>query len=251
MLSDPWFYAAAIPAVIVVGFAKGGFGGGVSVLGVPMMALAIPPIEAAAIMLPILIVMDIVALIAWWRVYDRRSVELLLPACILGLAVGWAVAAIVTDAAVRLIVGAVALGFTLDYFLRGRWATEPRPHNAPKAWFWGAVSGFTSFVSHAGGPPMQMYILPLRLEPRLMAGTTVILFAVLNFGKLAPYAMLGQFSTAHLAASAVLLPFAPVATWLGARLVRYISPDTFYRVSYAALFLISLKLLWDGMASFV
>lgn len=251
MLSDPWFYAAAIPAVIVVGFAKGGFGGGVSVLGVPMMALAIPPIEAAAIMLPILIVMDIVALIIWWRVSDRRSVEMLLPASMLGLGVGWAVAAIVTDAAVRLIVGAVALAFTLDYFLRGRWTREPRPHNAPKAWFWGTVSGFTSFVSHAGGPPMQMYILPLRLEPRLMAGTTVLLFAIINFVKLAPYAMLGQFSSAHLAASAVLLPFAPVATWLGARLVRYISPGGFYRVSYGALFLLSLKLLWDGMASFI
>jgi uncharacterized membrane protein YfcA len=249
MLSDPWFYAAAIPAVILVGLAKGGFGGGVSVLGVPMMALAIPPIEAAAIMLPILIVMDVVALIAWWRVYDRRSLALLLPASMLGLAVGWAVAAIVTDAAVRLIVGGVALIFTLDYWWRGRWSKDPKPHNAPKAWFWGAVSGFTSFVSHAGGPPMQMYILPLRLDPRLMAGTTVLLFAIINFVKLGPYAMLGQFSADNLAASAVLLPFAPVATWFGARLVRYVSFETFYRVSYLALFVIALKLLWDGMGS--
>src|SRR3712207_6272173 len=97
MLHDPWFYAAAIPAVILVGLAKGGFGGGVSVLGVPLMALAVPPIEAAAIMLPILLVMDVVALIAWWRVYDRRSLALLLPSSLLGVGIGWAVAAIVTD----------------------------------------------------------------------------------------------------------------------------------------------------------
>lgn len=249
MLSDPWFYAAAVPAVVLVGLAKGGFGGGVSVLGVPLMALAIQPIEAAAIMLPILIAMDAVALIAWWGTYDRRSVLALLPACIVGIAIGWAVAAIVTDAAVRLIVGVVAVVFTFNYWLRRNAEREPARHNGPKAWFWGAVSGFTSFVSHAGGPPMQMYLLPLRLEPKVLAGTTVLLFAAINVVKLVPYAMLGQFSTAHLAASAVLLPLAPVSTWLGSRLVRLVTPQTFYRVTYTALFIIGLKLLWDGAAS--
>lgn len=248
MITDVWFYAAAIPAVIIVGLGKGGFGGGVSVVGVPLMALAISPIEAAAIMLPILIVMDAVALLAWWRVFDRRSVALLLPASLVGIGIAWAFAAMVTDAEVRLIVGLVAIVFTLDYLLRGRLKRPPRPHNAPKAWFWGAVSGFTSFVSHAGGPPMQMYLLPLRLDPKLMAGTTVLLFAAVNLAKLGPYAMLGQFSTANLATSAVLLPLAPLATWFGAKLVRVVSFETFYRVSYAALFVIGVKLLWDGAA---
>ena len=113
----------------------------------------------------------------------------------LGIAIGWAFAALVTDAEVRLIVGIVALVFTLDYFFRRKGRSAPRPHNPPKAWFWGAVSGFTSFVSHSGGPPMQMYLLPLRLDPKLLAGTTVLLFAIVNFVKLVPYAMLGQFST--------------------------------------------------------
>ena len=219
MLTDVWFYAAAIPAVIIVGLAKGGFGGGVAVVGVPLMALAISPIEAAAILLPILIVMDIVAIAAWWRVYDRRSLVMLLPASILGIGIGWAVASSVTDAEVRLIVGIVSVVFTLNYWLRGRLVLEAKAHNGPKAWFWGMISGFTSFVSHAGGPPMQMYMLPLRLDPKLLAGTMVLLFAVVNFVKLIPYAALGQFSTANLAASAILLPLAPVSTWLGAWLV--------------------------------
>ena len=249
MLSDPLFYAAAVPAVILVGLSKGGFGSGLGVAGVPIMALAMPSIEAAAIMLPILIVMDVVALIAWWGVYDRRALRMLLPASLAGVAIGWAVAALVTDAAVRLIVGLVAVVFTLNYWLRGSDKGEPASHNAPKAWFWGGVSGFTSFVSHAGGPPMQMYLLPLRLDPRLLAGTTVLLFAVINVVKLVPYGMLGQFSTAHLAASAVLLPLAPVSTWLGARLVRLVSPELFYSVTYTTLFAVGAKLLWDGAAS--
>jgi uncharacterized membrane protein YfcA len=249
MLTDPWFYAAAVPAVVIVGLAKGGFGGGISILGVPLMALVISPLDAAAIMLPIMIVMDVVALFAWRGVWDRPSVAILLPSVIVGIGLGWAVAAYVTDEAVRFIVGAVALAFTLDYLFRGRMKAAPKPHDPAKGWFWGTVSGFTSFVSHAGGPPMQMYLLPLRLDPRLMAGTTVLIFAVANFVKLLPYAMLGQFSTSHLAASAVLLPLGPVATWFGTRLVRIISVTTFYRVSYATLFVIALKLLWDGAAS--
>jgi len=247
LLSDPWLYAAAIPAVIIVGLSKGGIGGGISILGVPIMALVMPPIEAAAILLPILIAMDIVALLAWRGVWDRRSVNILVPATMLGIAIAWAVAAYVTDAAVRLIIGAIALLFTLNYVRGG--STEPRPHNVAKGWFWGAVGGFTSFVSHAGGPPIQMYLLPLRLDPQLVAGTTVLIFAIANFVKLVPYALLGQFSTAHLAASAVLLPLAPAATWLGAKLVRVVSFEFFYRVSYAALFVIALKLVWDGLAS--
>lgn len=248
MLSDPWFYAVAVPAVIIVGLSKGGFGGGVSILGVPLMALVIAPVEAAAIMLPILIAMDIVALFAWRGVWDRPSVRILLPSTLLGLGIAWAVAAYVTDEAVRLMVGLIALVFTLDHVLRGRREDEPVQANPVKGWFWGAVGGFTSFVSHAGGPPIQMYLLPLKLDPKLMAGTTVLIFAIANFIKLVPYAMLGQFSTAHLAASAVLLPLAPISTWLGAKLVRVVDFKTFYRISYAALFIIAVKLLWDGAA---
>ena len=251
MLSDPWFYAAAIPAVALVGFSKGGFGGGLALVGVPMMALVIPPFEAAAIMLPIMVVMDIIAMQAWWGIYDRRTLFMMMPASIAGIVLGWFVAASVTDGEVRLIVGIVAVAFTLNYWLRGRLQKTAAPQNTAKAWFWGIISGFTSFVSHAGGPPAQMYLLPLRLDPKVLVGTMVLMFAAINFIKLVPYAMLGEFSSTNLMASAVLLPVAPVATYLGARLVKVISPPTFYRFTYVTLFLIGLKLLWDGVASVI
>lgn len=246
MISDPLFYAAAIPAVVLIGLSKGGFGGAIAMLGVPLMTLVIPPVQAAAIMLPILIAMDIVGLIAWRGIYDRRALAILVPAGIAGIAIGWATATFVTDAHVRLIVGLVAFAFALDYYRGGTKSRTAAGHNPVKGSLWGTVAGFTSFVSHAGGPPFQMYMLPLRLAPPLLAGTAIIFFAVTNVLKLPPYFLLGQFSAENLATSAVLLPLALVATTAGVFLVRWVRPEAFYRISYAALFLVSLKLIWDG-----
>lgn len=246
MITDPLFYLVAVPGVLLTGMSKGGFGGALGMLAVPLMALVIPPVQAAAIMLPILIAMDVVGLIAWRGIFDGRAIRIILPAAMVGIAVGWATAAWVTEAHVRLIVGVVAIVFTVDYALGGAKRLSPKPHNRLKGSVWGAVAGFTSFVSHAGGPPYQMYMLPLRLDPKVFAGTAIICFSVINAAKVVPYFLLGQFSTANLATSAVLLPLAPLATLLGVFLVRRFRTDAFYRVIYAALFLIGLKLTWDG-----
>lgn len=248
MITDPWFYVAAIPGVLLAGLAKGGFGGSLGMLAVPLMALVISPVQAAAIMLPILISMDMVGLVAWRGTFDARSIAIILPAALLGIAVGWATAAWVTEVEVRLIVGFVVLAFCVDYVLGGAARLEPKPHNRVKGSFWGTVTGFTSFVSHAGGPPFQMYMLPLRLDPRLFAGTAIIIFAVINAVKVVPYFFLGQFSPTNLWTSAVLLPLAPLATLIGVWMVKRIRPDTFYRYVYAILFVVGVKLVWDGVA---
>lgn len=248
MITDPLFFAAAIPAVVVVGLSKGGFGGGVALLGVPLMALVVPPLQAAGIMLPILMVMDAVALTAYRGAFDRRSLWVLLPAGVLGIALGWLTAGWVSEAAVRLIVGMVALAFCLDHWLHGAaGARKPAPHNRIKGTFWGALAGFTSFVSHAGGPPFQMYMLPLRLAPWTFAGTAVTFFAAVNAVKVVPYLLLGQLSGGNLATSAVLMPLAAVAAATGAWLVRVLPAALFYRITYAAVFVVSLKLIWDGV----
>jgi len=249
MIQDWLFYLAAVPAVLLVGLSKGGFGGGLSLISLPAMALVISPIQAAAIMLPILILMDVIGLVAWRGVYDRRSLLILTPAAVIGVAIGWATAAYVTSAHVRLIVGAVALMFWLDYMVGGGRGREPREHNPPKGWFWGAMSGFTSFVSHAGGPPFQMYVLPLRLDPKMVAGTSIIFFSVVNAMKVVPYLALGQFSLVNLMTSAVLLPLAPLGTLAGVRLVKIVPQALFYRVTYSIVFVVALKLIWDGINS--
>ncbi|KAB0678750.1 sulfite exporter TauE/SafE family protein [Aureimonas leprariae] len=250
MITDPLFYAAAIPAVILVGLSKGGFGGSISMVGVPIMALAISPVTAAGVMLPILIVMDVVALLAWRGIYDRQVLRLILPASMLGIALGYATSAATSEEAVRLLLGGLCLVFAVQWFFSGRHKIEPEAASRPKGFFWGAVAGFTSFVSHAGGPPFQVYVMPLKLEPALFAGTTVIFFAATNFVKLIPYFLLGQFSSENLATSAVLLPLAPLATLVGVQLVKRVPRERFYLVTYSLLIPVGLKLVFDGIWHF-
>lgn len=249
LLSDPWFYAVAVPAVILVGLSKGGFAGGVGFVGVPLMALAMSPVQAAAILLPILCVMDVAALWSWRGVYDRRTLVDTLPGAVLGVGLGWLMAAMVTVEMVRLVVGLVAIVFV------GRWVWQQFRHGADHSaepnrivgGFWGLVAGFTSFVAHVGGPPFQIYTLPLRLDPKVLSGTTAIFFAITNAIKLIPYFALGQFDTANLSASAVLMPLAPLSTLAGAWLVRRMRPESFYFLTYATVALIGIKLVYDSI----
>lgn len=251
LLVDPWFYAAAIPAVVLVGLSKGGFGGAMGFVGVPLMALVMSPIQGAAILLPIMVLMDIVSLWTWRGVYDRATLAAMLPGSIAGIGAGWLTAAVVTPDMIRFIVGVVAIIFV------GRWLyqlvrhgaehkTEP---NAVAAAFWGTAAGFTSFVAHVGGPPFQVYALPLKLDPKVFTGTSVIFFAISNAIKLIPYFALGQFDATNLTAAFVLMPLAPLATLAGAWLVRRMSPEVFYPLTYGTVAIISVKLLYDSAAS--
>jgi uncharacterized membrane protein YfcA len=247
MITDPWFYAVAIPAICLTGLAKGGFLGGVGGLSVPLMSLAISPVQAAAIMLPILIVMDWVGLWAYRRDWSAANVIILLPAATVGIGLGWATAAFVTEAHVRLLVGIIGLVFTLNHWLRLRpKRTAPGPDTA-KGSFWGVLVGFTSFVSHSGGPPYAVYMLPQRLPNAIYAGTSVMLFTAVNLLKVPPYLMLGQFSLGNLMTIAVLVPLAPLAMLAGIWLTRRVAQEPFYRIAYSCLFLISLKLIADGL----
>lgn len=252
MMTDPYFYAAAIPAVIMVGLSKGGFGGAMALMGVPLMALATSPVQAAAILLPILVIMDIFSLWTWRGDKDNRTLVIMVPGALIGIAIGWATAAWVTVPMIRLIVGAVSLWFVWRYVAQritsSRNGTEelPLPHNRAKGMFWGTLAGFTSFVSHAGGPPYQIYALPLRQDPKIYTGTSVRFFAIINAIKLAPYFALGQFDTTNLSTSLVLAPLAPVATLAGAYIVRRLKAEIFYPFMYFMVLLAALKLIWDG-----
>lgn len=245
MITDPVFYAVAVPAVILFGLSKGGFVGSLGLLSVPLMSLVVSPVQAAGILLPILIAMDAFAVWAYRRSWDAANLRILLPAAIVGIGIGWLTAELVSEAHVRLIVGLVAFAFALDHWL-GRRPQSPGRPGLVKGGFWGSIAGFTSFVSHTGAPPLQMALLPQRLPPPLYAGTAALFFAAVNLIKVIPYAALGQFGPGNLATSLVLAPLAPLSIYAGVKLVRTIAPDTFYRLAYLLIFLVSLKLIWDG-----
>jgi len=248
MITDPAFYLIAIPAVLLVGLSKSGFGGGIALIGVPLMALAVSPITAAAILLPILVAMDVIGLIAYRRRFDRSAISILLPAAFVGISIGWLAASVVSEAMVRLLVGVIALVFTLNHWFGGLSAGTARRPNRITGSIWGATAGFTSFVSHAGSAPVQMYLLPQRLDPVLYAGTSVVFFASVNALKIIPYFALGLFSAENLLTAAALVPFAAIAMVAGIWLVRNVPAGLFYRLAYVLVFVVALKLIWDGAA---
>lgn len=250
IITDPWFYLVAVPAVLLFGISKGGFGGGLGVVAVPMMALAVSPVQAAAILLPILVIMDLFSLWAFRGKWVNPELRILLPAALLGIGVGTLLFEYMSPAIVRLMLGIIAIAFTLHYAAH-RWFGngESQKHYSPAIGVVaGLVAGFTSFIAHAGGPPLNMYLLRRGLDRTLFVGTAVMFFTVVNYAKLVPYAWLGQFDTENLGTSALLAPLAPIGIGMGVWLHRRVSDRLFFLVVYALLFIVGIKLVADGIA---
>jgi len=250
MLTDPLFYAVAIPAVILLGLAKGGFAG-IGVVAVPLMALVISPVLAASITLPILLVQDVVSVWSFRKTWDKGLLVLMLPAAAAGIFLGWLLAARVSVAAVELSIGVIAIAFSLQRLwveraMKTAAAVEAGPARPWLGALCGAAAGFTSQVAHAGGPPFQIYVLPRRLPRDVFIGTSAIFFATVNWMKVPAYVALGQFTRPVLATAAVLLPLALASTWAGVWLVRRTPAEGFYRLIYLLLIAVGGKLAWDG-----
>jgi uncharacterized membrane protein YfcA len=247
MSGEMEFYLVAVPAVIVLGLSKGGFTG-LSSLAMPMMSLVISPVRAAAIVLPVLIVQDWVSVWAFRRDFSPRNLLILIPSSLIGVAAGWLLAARVSEDAVRLAVGVISIAFVFYMLIRDRLGLAPvATPGVPGGLLWGSLAGFTSFISHAGAPPFQVYVMPQNLKPRVFAGTSTMFFAAVNVLKLPPYLLLGQFSRDNLAVSAVLIPLAIVSTFAGVWLVRRVAADRFYAIILVITFLIGVKLTYDAV----
>ena len=239
---------AAVVAVALVGLSKGGLGGAFALMGVPILSLVMSPVQAAALLLPVLLIMDAVGLWTWRGWQDRATLWHMLPGAALGIALGGLTAAYTPEALVRLEVGLVALGFVLRMARAQAVGAAARGQDRARGTLWGAAAGFTSFVAHAGGPPFQVYVLPLGFDPRVFTGTSVVFFAVVNAAKVIPYAMLGQFDRTVLASALVMLPLAVIATLAGAAIVKRMRAAVFYPFMYAMIALVGLRLVWDGAA---
>lgn len=247
MITDWHFYAVAIPAVLMMGISKSGFGAGFGSLAVPLMALAVSVPRAAAILMPVLLFMDVLSLVAFRKNFDMALLKLIIPFGLVGTLIG---ALLFRALDAKVVAGLV--GVLILLFLAQRLLFPPKPGASPPPQWLGAVlgtvSGFTSFVTHAGGPPLAVYVIPLRLSPLRYASTMAFYFFVINLSKWIPYAWLGLIDMRNMTTALVLLPLVPLGVWIGVRMAKTISEKLFYHLLYAGMLLTGCKLLWDGLA---
>lgn len=245
MITDIVFYLLAFPAVIFLGLSKGGFAGA-GIVATPLLALYIPPLQAAAILLPIMMCQDAISIWTYRKDWSAWNVKVLTAGAVIGVGIAWLVAAHVSDDFVRILVGLIGVSFVLNAWLRPPTTAQVKP-TAARGVFWGAVTGFTSTMSQAGGPPFQVFVLPQRMAKMTLVGTNTMFFAAMNALKVVPYFALGQFSSEGLGTSALLLPLAIATNFFGIWLVRVTPTELFYRIAYWLVLAISLALLWQGV----
>ena len=244
---DYTFWAVAILAVFIVGLSKSGLVGSMGMVAVPMLALVMPARDATGMMLPVLLAMDAIAIWIYRKEANWHVLRIMLPGALVGTILGWLLWSVVTDAQVLLAVGIITVLFMLDALLPIRKRLPDTPPSRGWGAFWGAGAGLTSFISHTGGPPYQIYTLPLGMTPTVYSATTAFFFAIVNTLKLAPFWFLGTLSVSNLELSAALIPFGLVGVGIGVYLVRRISTKAFYTIAYVLILLLGIKILYDGI----
>jgi uncharacterized membrane protein YfcA len=247
LIADPLFYALAVPAVLLTGISKGGFGGALAGVGVPIMALAISPPQAAAILQPLLCLMDVVGVRAYFGKWDTLNLRIMLPGALLGIVAGALTFGALSDDAIRILIGGIAVAFTIVNWL-GVAAKQAASGPSPaKGTLWSALSGLTSFIAHAGGPPAMIYLMPQQMDKVRFVATMSVFFTFVNAVKLIPYAWLGQLSADNLATSLVLAPLVPLGVKMGIWLQNRVDHTWFYRISQGCLFATGLQLIYQGV----
>jgi uncharacterized membrane protein YfcA len=247
-MADASYLIWAGMAAAMVGLSKGGLPT-VGMLSVPILSLFMSPLQAVVLLLPIYIISDMVGLWLYRKHFSAVNLKILVPAGVGGVLVGWLTASLVSDTAVKMMIGLMGVGFVLNAWRKRHAETAPRPNSWGKGLLWGGLSGFTSFISHAGGPPFQVYLLPQKLPKLVFAGTSTLFFAIINLAKLGPYHLLQPYGTTELMGALVLIPFALAGTVAGAYLTRKIADDWFFKWVQVGLLAISVKLIVDVIVS--
>jgi hypothetical protein len=250
IITDPLFYAFAFPAVVMLGLSKGGFSG-IGMVSTPLLALLMPPLQAAAILLPIILLQDAISVWIYRRQWDAWNLKVMLPGAVAGVGAAWLFAAYVSDALILIVVGLIGLALVFYVWFGPAPKKIRPPPNATYGTACGALAAFTSTLIQIGAPPYYVFVLPQRLDKMVYVATTIWFFAAVNTMKVVPYFALGQFSTAGLATSAVLFPLAIASNFLGVWLVRITPNELFYRITYWIVFLLSLELTRRGIMGFL
>ena len=243
------FFAVALPAVLFAGVSKGGFGSGAAFASASILALVLEPGTALGLMLPLLMLIDLGNLRPYWRRWSAPDARLLILGALPGVALGAALYRLADADLLRVLIGAVSLGFVAWQMALRLRLLRPSGKALPR-WvgaLWGMATGFTSFVSHAGGPPAAVWLLSRGLDKTTYQATTVILFWAVNIAKFIPYAFLGIFTGQTLLADLFLAPVALLGTWIGVRAHRAVPERAFFALTYLLLSATGAKLLWDGL----
>jgi len=247
---DPLTLAVAALCVLIISFTKGAFGGGFAIIGIPLLALVMDPLVAGAFLAPLFCVGDVVAL-RYWRpaTWSRPDLQILVPAQLVGMGLGFLALNVANRSLFAIAIALITLIFTAHWFTGGRMVVK-RPRSLGKGVAAGTVSGLTSMVAHAGGPPVAMYLLPLGLPKSVYAGTTYLFFVVSNFAKVGPWLVLAAPTPELWWLMAMSVPVIVIGVWLGWRLHERLDQRQMYSACYALLVVVGLKLLWDGLKGY-
>ena len=242
---DITIYLFAAIGVFFFGIAKGGFAGPISMLAVPIMSFVMSPLHAAGILLPLLVLMDIIAVCIFWKKWKIKILKIIIPAAIVGITIGSLTFQYTSENQIRLIVGIISILFVIISFIQ-KSNLLLKPNNL-KGYFWASASGYTSFLIHAGAPPMNFYMLPLKLDKLTYIGTATFAYFIINIVKLIPYYFLGLLGPSNLKISISLIPIALISVGLGYYLQKKISEKNFFNIIYILLFISGLKLIYDAI----
>jgi uncharacterized membrane protein YfcA len=246
LLSDPWFVATALAAVSLLGLSKGGFFG-LGTMGLPLMSLFVPPMQAAAILLPTLLAQDALTIWTYRRTWSAENLKLMIPSMAVGIAIAYLFAASLSAADIRLAIGIIIAIFVFRHWLGTKFdRLAPRPSTTTGVVF-SVIGGFTTMLANAGGPAWQMHLLPQKLEKFTYVGTITMLFAASNIMKLPAYNALGQLTVENFKVGLTLLPAAVIANCAGIWLVRRTPTELFFRIAYVLMFFISIELIRNAL----
>jgi uncharacterized membrane protein YfcA len=249
MPSDPVFYLVGLPTVFLIALSKGAFGGGLAILGIPLLSLVMPPLDAAIVVAPLVSFMDLFALGSFGpRTWSKRDLVWLMPCLVIGIGIGYFFFTRVDPRLVEAAIAAVTLLFTAHWFLLGRRAKPSHMAvSPPLAILAGTLSGFTTFVAHSGGPPVNMYLLRRGLDKTTYAGTNLAIFTLGNLVKLVPYGILAYAKPSTLITAAALAPIVPVGVWAGTHLHRRLEQRELYFWCYLVLAAAAAHLLFSAL----
>ncbi|PRY26364.1 hypothetical protein CLV78_101459 [Aliiruegeria haliotis] len=240
------FWIVAGLAAFLMGLSKGGVPM-IAMLSVPIMSLYMEPALAAGLLLPIYNIADLHAIYLFRKAFSLRILKIMLPGAVVGIFTGYMAVAYVPPDFAKLLVAAIGLSYLFNALrnrLRAR-EVPPRDADVPRGLIWGALAGLASYISHAGGPPFQAYVLPQKLDKMVYLGTTTIFFTVVNAMKVPPFILAGQITMDSFLQAIWLAPLALLGAGSGAVIARMLSDRVFFILIEVALAAVSFKLLFE------